>query len=68
VPKGTPAPIVDKLHQALAEVLQDPEVKQRFAALGATPIGSTPAEFGVHLKKEDAKWGEVVRRGKITLD
>jgi tripartite-type tricarboxylate transporter receptor subunit TctC len=68
VPKGTPAPTVDKLHQALAEVLQDPEVKQRFAALGATPIGSTPAEFGAHLKKEDAKWGEVVRRGKITLD
>jgi tripartite-type tricarboxylate transporter receptor subunit TctC len=68
VPKGTPAPLVDKLHQALADVLQEPEVKQRFAALGATPIGSTPAEFGAYLKKEDAKWGEVVRKGKITLD
>jgi tripartite-type tricarboxylate transporter receptor subunit TctC len=68
VPKGTPAPVVDKLHQALAEVLQEPDVKQRFAALGARPIGSTPAEFGAYLKKEDAKWGEVVRKGKITLD
>jgi tripartite-type tricarboxylate transporter receptor subunit TctC len=68
VPKGTPAPVVDKLHQALAEVLQEPEVKQRFAALGATPIGSTPAEFAAYLKKEDAKWGEVVRKGRITLD
>jgi tripartite-type tricarboxylate transporter receptor subunit TctC len=68
VPKGTPAPVVDKLHQALAEVLQEPEVKQRFAALGAQPIGSTPAEFAAYLKKEDAKWGEVVRKGKISLD
>jgi tripartite-type tricarboxylate transporter receptor subunit TctC len=68
VPKGTPAPVVDKLHGALAEVLQEPEVKQRFAALGATPIGSTPAEFAAYLKQEDAKWGEVVSKGKITLD
>jgi tripartite-type tricarboxylate transporter receptor subunit TctC len=68
VPKGTPAPVVDKLHGALAEVLKEPEVKQRFAALGATPIGSTPAAFATFLKKEDEKWGEVVRKGKITLD
>jgi tripartite-type tricarboxylate transporter receptor subunit TctC len=68
VPKGTPAPVVDKLHQALADVLQEPEVKQRFAALGATPIGSTPAAFAAFLKKEDAKWGEVVSKGRITLD
>jgi tripartite-type tricarboxylate transporter receptor subunit TctC len=68
VPKGTPAVVVDKLHQALAEVLKEDDVKQRFAALGATPIGSTPAEFAAYLKKEDAKWGEVVRKGRITLD
>lgn len=68
VPKGTPAPVVDKLRQALAEVLKEDDVKQRFAALGATPIGSTPAAFAAYLKKEDAKWGEVVRKGKITLD
>ncbi len=68
VPKGTPAPVVDKLHKALAEVLQEPDVKQRFAGLGAQPIGSTPAEFGAYLENEDAKWGEVVRKGNIRLD
>jgi tripartite-type tricarboxylate transporter receptor subunit TctC len=68
VPKGTPAAVVDKLHKALAEVLQEGDVKERFAALGAQPIGSTPAEFAAYLKKEDAKWGEVVRKGKISLD
>lgn len=68
VPAGTPAPIVEKLHKALAEVLNESEVKQRLSDLGAQPIGSTPAAFAEFLKKEDAKWGEVVRKGQIKLD
>ncbi|MBS0382198.1 MAG: tripartite tricarboxylate transporter substrate binding protein [Proteobacteria bacterium] len=68
VPAGTPAPIAAQLQKALAEVLQEDEVKQRLADLGAQPIGSTPAEFAAFLKKEDAKWGEVVRKGQIKLD
>jgi tripartite-type tricarboxylate transporter receptor subunit TctC len=68
VPAGTPAPIAAQLQKALVEVLQEDEVKQRLADLGAQPIGSTPAEFAAFLKKEDAKWGEVVRKGHIKLD
>ncbi|ADU98128.1 tripartite tricarboxylate transporter substrate binding protein [Alicycliphilus denitrificans] len=68
LPAGTPAPIAAQLHKALAEVLQEDEVRQRLADMGAQPIGSTPAEFAAFLKKEDAKWGEVVRKGHIKLD
>lgn len=68
VPAGTPADIASKLQKALVDVLQEDEVKQRLADLGAQPIGSTPAEFAAFLKKEDAKWGEVVRKGHIKLD
>ena len=68
LPAGTPADIASKLQKALAEVLQEDEVRQRLADLGAQPIGSTPAEFATFLKKEDAKWGEVVRKGNIKLD
>jgi len=68
VPAGTPADIASKLQKALVDVLQEDEVKQRLADLGAQPIGSTPAEFSAFLKKEDAKWGEVVRKGHIKLD
>lgn len=68
VPAGTPAPIAAQLQKALVEVLQEDEVRQRLADLGAQPIGSTPAEFDAFLKKEDAKWGEVVRKGRIKLD
>ena len=68
VPAGTPAAIAERLHKALAEVLREEEVKQRLSDLGAQPIGSTPAEFAEFLKKEDAKWSEVVRKGQIKLD
>jgi tripartite-type tricarboxylate transporter receptor subunit TctC len=68
LPAKTPKDIADKLQKALAEVLKDDEVLQRMKDLGAQPIGSTPAAFADFLKKEDAKWGEVVRKGDIKLD
>lgn len=68
VPAGTPADIAGKLQKAVAESLQDDEVKKRFEDVGAQPIGSTPADFADYLKKEDAKWGDVVRKGSIKLD
>jgi len=68
LPAGTPAPIADKLHKAVVEVLKEDEVKQRFVDVGVQPVGSTPAEFAGFLKKEDAKWAEVIRKGNIKLD
>jgi tripartite-type tricarboxylate transporter receptor subunit TctC len=68
LPAGTPDAISQQLHQAIAEVLKEPEVQQRLSDLGAQPVGSTPAEFSAFLKKEDAKWGEVVKKGNIKLD
>jgi tripartite-type tricarboxylate transporter receptor subunit TctC len=60
--------VAARLHQALAQVLQEAEVRQRLSELGAQPMGTTPAEFAAFLRKEDAKWGEVVRKGAIVLD
>ncbi len=68
LPTGTPEPVAARLHQALSEVLQEAEVRQRLSDLGAQPMTSTPAEFAAFLQKEDAKWGEVVRKGAIVLD
>lgn len=68
LPAGTPEPVAAKLRQALQDVLKEDEVRQRLSDLGAQPIGSTPAEFAAFLKKEDSKWGEVVRKGNIKLD
>ncbi|MDM0026590.1 tripartite tricarboxylate transporter substrate binding protein [Variovorax saccharolyticus] len=68
LPAKTPKDITEKLQKALAEVLKDDEVLQRMKELGAQPVGSSAAEFTEFLKKENAKWGEVVRKGDIKLD
>jgi tripartite-type tricarboxylate transporter receptor subunit TctC len=68
LPAGTPAAVAEKLHKAVVEVLKEDEVKRRFIDVGVQPVGSTPAEFAEFLKKEDAKWADVIRKGSIKLD
>jgi len=68
LPTGTPAPVAEKLHKAVVEALKEEEVKKRFVDVGVQPVGSTPAEFADFLKKEDAKWADVIRKGNIKLD
>ena len=61
VPAATPRDIVTRLHGALARVLGDPAMKERFAADGAETIGNTPEEFAAIMRGDFAKWGKVVR-------
>ena len=68
LPAGTPEPVVRRLHQAVVESLQDGELRQRLADMGAQPVGGTPAEFADFLKKEAAKWEGVIRKGGIQVD
>jgi tripartite-type tricarboxylate transporter receptor subunit TctC len=66
-PKGTPAAILDKVNAVLNESLNDPEVKQKLAAMGATPLGGTRKQLADHLAKETVKWGKIVRDAKIEI-
>lgn len=68
LPKGTPEAVSAKLHAVLVQVLDEAEVKQRLSDLGAQPAGSTPANFSAFLRKESAKWAEVIEAGRISLD
>lgn len=68
LPSGTPDAISTKIDKALADTLKEEDVKKRFNDVGAQPVGSTPAQFADYLKKEDVKWGEVIRKGSIKLD
>jgi tripartite-type tricarboxylate transporter receptor subunit TctC len=61
VPKGTPAPIVKRLHGELVKIVNDTEVKERFAGQGLTPIGSTPEELTRLIKQESAEYAKVVK-------
>ena len=67
-PARTPQPILDRLHKEVVRALADPELKQRFEAEGATPVGSTPAEFAAFFKVEADKWGDVAQKSGTKLD
>ncbi|WP_009522089.1 tripartite tricarboxylate transporter substrate-binding protein [Imbroritus primus] len=64
-PKGTPAGIVQKLAQHATRALQQPMVQNRYAALGAQPVGSPPQEFAAYQASEIQKWADIVRRAGI---
>jgi tripartite-type tricarboxylate transporter receptor subunit TctC len=67
-PAGTPAPIVDKLHETLVAILKDPGVVDKFDKLGGEAVAMTPDEFRAYLEREDAKWIPVVRKANIKAD
>lgn len=61
MPAGTPAPIVAKLNAEINRILKMPDIRERFAALGADPVGGSPEQFGSTIKSEVAKFTKVVR-------
>ena len=67
-PAGTPAPVVTKLYTELHEVLQEPEVQDKFRALGLDIIGSKPEEFSAFLKKDIVKWAKVIKDSGAKAD
>ena len=64
-PRGTPRPIIAKLHKDLLQALANPEAKARLTALAVDPVGSTGDQFVTMLKGELAKWGQVVKAAGI---
>jgi tripartite-type tricarboxylate transporter receptor subunit TctC len=67
-PKGTPVPIVDKLHGQIVKTLSDPTVKAKADAAGLFPATSTPAELAAFIRKEAARWKDVVQETGIRYD
>jgi tripartite-type tricarboxylate transporter receptor subunit TctC len=67
-PAGTPAEIVAKVAADTTRALQMPDVKERLSALGADPVGGTPAEFAQRLKLENQRWGDAIRKAGIKAD
>ena len=70
-PKGTPAPILEKLNAALRAAMQDPVIKQRLAELSSDipPMDKiSSAGLKTHLEAEINKWGPVIKKAGIYAD
>jgi len=67
-PAGTPAAIINKVQQDVASILATPQMRERFAAQGALPVGDTPAQFTAFIKSEIDKWTQVVKFSGARVD
>ena len=64
-PAGTPAPIVDALNRATAEVIASQGFRQRMANISVEVVGTTPAEHAKMIADDYARWGRVVAAAGI---
>jgi tripartite-type tricarboxylate transporter receptor subunit TctC len=67
-PAGTPEPIVARLNAELNRVVASAAIRERWVALGIEPVGGTPERFAEHVRKETAKWTDVIKRAGIKGD
>jgi tripartite-type tricarboxylate transporter receptor subunit TctC len=67
-PKGLNADVVQSVNTALNAALVDPEVKERFARLGAEPAGGSAARFAQVVRADHDKWKAIIAQRNITVD
>ena len=67
VPMGTPPEIVNKLSAEIVKVMNQPDVREKVLATGATPVGDSPAQFEAFMTKERQRLGDVIAKRGIVL-
>jgi tripartite-type tricarboxylate transporter receptor subunit TctC len=67
-PAAMPRPVIERLNQTINRVVQSADTRDKFAALGFVPRGTTPEELERHIKAELARWSEVIRSQGIRAE
>jgi tripartite-type tricarboxylate transporter receptor subunit TctC len=69
VPARTPRAVITKLHADVAQILRQPEVRERMLAQGVEPgTGSNPEEFARFIKSEIEKWARIVKQSGARVE
>ena len=67
-PAGVPATVVTRLNTEFNRALALPAVREKLNAMGLEATGGTPEQFDQHVRREVAKWADVVMRAGIKLE
>jgi tripartite-type tricarboxylate transporter receptor subunit TctC len=67
-PGGTPTPVVNRLFEDYSKVLQEPDMKERLAKLGAEPAAMRPEAFAAFLLTEQKKYALIVQTSGAKID
>ena len=67
-PAGTPSGIVNRINAEVNRRLEQPQVRERFLALGVVPLSGTPEDLGAYLKFEVDRWAKLIKEAGIKLE
>jgi tripartite-type tricarboxylate transporter receptor subunit TctC len=67
-PAGTPAPIIERLHQAVVQSTKDADVLKGLAAQGVEPATNSPAEFATYIADTLARYRKVVAAENLKFE
>jgi tripartite-type tricarboxylate transporter receptor subunit TctC len=67
-PLKTPRSIIARLNKDIVRIIHTPEIGEKMAADGSEPVGSTPEQFGTHIKTEVAKWRALIQKTGIRAE
>ena len=67
-PAGTPADVIERLHQAGVKALATEAVRTRLAHDASEPSGAGPAEFAAFIDAEEKRWGKVVKDARLSIE
>src|SRR3954469_6580276 len=66
-PKGVPAPIVERINAEVNKMLQSPETAKQLETDGVAPAGGNAQRFGDQIRKEIARWKDVVTKTGVKV-
>lgn len=67
-PAGTPKATIEKINADVSKVLEAADVRERLATFGFVPYIGPPAELTKAIERDSRKFGDIVKRAKISLD
>jgi tripartite-type tricarboxylate transporter receptor subunit TctC len=67
-PAKTPEPIIRRLYETVAKIVNSDDMKNFLTSVGAEPALMNPREFGAYLKTDTAKWAKVVKAANLKID
>jgi tripartite-type tricarboxylate transporter receptor subunit TctC len=67
-PAGTPREVIVRVNGEMVKILASVDMRERLAAQGAEPVGDAPEAFAAHIRREIARWGDVVKASGAKVD
>jgi tripartite-type tricarboxylate transporter receptor subunit TctC len=67
-PAGLPPEILERLHQTIQKIMAAQDMKERMTALASEATTTTPREFSETVRRDFAKWVQVIKQTGIRAE